>query len=126
MDNYLYPGGLFLFDFNTIYKYSQVIGNTTIAENRENCGFIWENYYYEDEEINEYDVTVFMQQEGDLFRRFTENHYQRGYTPEKMKALVEEAGMEVLCLVDADTLGRVHAESERVYVLARECSKQKQ
>lgn len=126
VDNYLYPGGLFLFDFNTIYKYSQVIGNTTIAENRENCSFIWENYYYEDEEINEYDVTVFMQQEGDLFRRFTENHYQRGYTSEQMKALVERAGMEVLCLMDADTLGKVREESERVYVLARECKKQKQ
>ena len=32
---FLYPGGLFMFDFNTIHKYENVIGNTTIAENRE-------------------------------------------------------------------------------------------
>ena len=42
VNNYLYPGGLFLFDFNTVYKYSQVIGDTVIAENREDCSFIWE------------------------------------------------------------------------------------
>lgn len=123
VNNYLYPGGLFLFDFNTVYKYSQVIGDVTIAENREDCSFIWENYYHEEEEINEYDLTVFVQEEGDCFRRFTENHFQRGYTPETMCGLVEQAGMQVIRLLDADTLGEVTAESERVYVLAREHGK---
>lgn len=123
VNNYLYPGGLFLFDFNTVYKYSQVIGDATIAENREDCSFIWENYYHEEEEINEYDLTVFVQEEGDSFRRFTENHFQRGYTPESMCRLVEQAGMQVIRLLDADTLGEIRAESERVYVLARENGK---
>lgn len=123
VNNYLYPGGLFLFDFNTVYKYSQVIGDTVIAENRENCSFIWENYYHEDEEINEYDLTVFVQEEGEHFRRFTENHFQRGYTPETMCRLVEEAGMQVIRLLDADTMQEITPESERIYVLARERQK---
>ena len=42
--NNLAQDGLFIFDFNTIYKYETVIGDTTIAENREDCSFIWENY----------------------------------------------------------------------------------
>ncbi|MBO5281701.1 MAG: class I SAM-dependent methyltransferase [Lachnospiraceae bacterium] len=120
VNNYLYPGGLFLFDFNTVYKYRQVIGDTVIAENRENCSFIWENYYHEEEEINEYDLTVFVQEEEEYFWRFTENHFQRGYTPETMCRLVEEAGMRVLRLLDADTLQEITPESERIYVLARE------
>ena len=44
VNNYLFPGGIFIFDFNTIYKYEEVIGDTTIAENREDCSFIWENF----------------------------------------------------------------------------------
>ncbi len=123
VDNYLYPGGLFLFDFNTVYKYSQVIGDATIAENREDCSFIWENYYHHEEQVNEYDLTVFVREEGDHFRRFTENHFQRGYTPQAMRRLVEQAGMRVVRLLDADTLGEVTHSSERVYLLARECSK---
>lgn len=123
VNNYLYPGGLFLFDFNTVYKYRQVIGDTVIAENRENCSFIWENYYHEDEEINEYDLTVFVQEEGEHFRRFAENHLQRGYTPETMCRLVEEAGMRVIRLLDADTMQEITPESERIYVLAREQGK---
>ena len=123
VNNYLYPGGLFLFDFNTVYKYSQVIGDAVIAENREDCSFIWENYYHEQEEINEYDLTVFVQEEGEHFRRFVENHLQRGYTPQTMCDLVEQAGMQVIRLLDADTLGGVTDQSQRVYVLAREQGK---
>lgn len=115
---YLYPGGVFIFDFNTVYKYSQIIGDATIAENREDCSFIWENYYHEEQEINEYDLTVFVA-EGTLFRRFQEVHYQRGYCLEQIKALLTRAGMEFLEALDADTHGRVTKESERIYVVAR-------
>ena len=125
VNNYLYPGGIFIFDFNTVYKYEQVIGDTTIAENREACSFIWENYYHEDERINEYDLTIFVKEDQDLFRRFSETHFQRGYTLEEMKDFVEKAGMELLLVMDADTHEAPDEVSERIYVIARECQKQK-
>lgn len=123
VNNYLYPGGIFVFDFNTEYKYREVIGDSTIAENRENCSFIWENYYDEEECINQYDVTVFVQEEEGLFRRFSETHLQKGYTVEQMLGLLKRAGMCVVEVLDADTEGTVTAESERVLVIAREQGK---
>lgn len=124
VNNYLDPHGIFIFDFNTVYKYEEVIGDTTIAENREECSFIWENFYHEEEQINEYDLTIFVKEESEMFRRFTETHYQRGYTLEQMIKLVEAAGLEFVRALDADMKGEVGAESERVYVIAREVSKQ--
>lgn len=123
VNNYLYPGGLFIFDFNTVYKYREVIGDTTIAENREDCSFIWENQYDEESCLNEYDLTVFVRDEGELFRRFTETHVQRGYEAEQMRELVEQAGLDIVEILDADTLGAVTGESERVYIVAREQEK---
>mgnify|MGYP004639111891 FL=1 len=123
VNNYLYPGGLFIFDFNTVYKYETVIGDTTIAESREECSFIWDNFYHEEEQINEYDLTLFVQEEGNQYRRFQETHYQRGYTLEQMKALVEQAGLAFVEAVDADTHEDVTLESERIYVVAREQQK---
>ena len=70
VNNYLFPGGIFIFDFNTDYKYRELIGDTTIAENREDCSFIWENVYDAEEEMNECDLTVFVREEGESFRRF--------------------------------------------------------
>lgn len=80
VNNYLDPGGIFIFDFNTEYKYREVLGDQTIAEAREDCSFIWDNYYYEEERINEYELNLFIREdaesetEGDLYRRFRETH----------------------------------------------------
>ncbi len=124
VNNYLYPGGLFIFDFNTVYKYKEVIGETTIAENREECSFIWENFYHEDEEINEYDLTIFVQSGADTYRKFQETHYQRGYRLEQMEDCVRQAGLTFVEAIDADTHGEVTDVSERIYVVARECGKE--
>ena len=123
VDNYLYPGGVFIFDFNTDYKYREVIGDATIAETKEDCSFIWNNFYDVEEGINEYDLTVFVREEGELFRKFTETHFQRGYTVEQMTGLVEQAGMTVVEVMDADTGEAVTDTSQRVCVVAREVRK---
>lgn len=124
VNNYLYPGGVFIFDFNTVYKYEQVIGDTTIAENREECSFIWDNFYHEEEHINEYDLTIFVKEgKQELFRKFTETHYQRGYTLEEMKSFVATAGLQFIKAIDADTHKAPTKESERIYIVAREQGK---
>lgn len=121
VNNYLLPDGIFIFDFNTVYKYEIVIGDATIAENREQCSFIWENYYHEAEQINEYDLTVFVQEDraDDIYRRFRETHYQRGYRLEQMKDYLQRAGLVFVEAIDADTHEEVIDTSERIYVIAR-------
>ncbi len=122
VNNYLDPDGIFIFDFNTLYKYRDVIGDTTIAENREDYSFIWDNYFHEEEHINEYEVTIFSR-EGELFRKSEETHFQRGYTIEEMKHFVEEAGMVLLEVTDADTEGEVTEISQRIHMIVKEQGK---
>lgn len=124
VNNYLDPGGLFIFDFNTEYKYREVIGDTVIAENRDEGSFIWENAYDEETKINEYDLTIFVPSgEKELYEKHEEVHFQRGYTLEEMKKLLEAAGMIFEKALDADTQAEVTDRSERIYVFARECGK---
>lgn len=123
----LNKGGLFIFDFNTIYKYETVIGDTTIAENREDCAFIWENFYSSEDHLNEYDVTFFSKVETDkpsidgeeTFKRFTETHIQRGYTLDEMKYFIEKAGLKFVTALDEATRKEPTDESERIYIVAR-------
>lgn len=131
VNNYLFPQGLFIFDFNTVYKYAQVIGDATIAENREECSFIWDNYYYGEERVNEYELTLFVRDEKlcdatgqEVCRKLKETHYQRAYTLEEMKSLLARSGMEFLAAYDAFTRGEPNAKSERVCVVAREHGKE--
>ena len=80
VNNYLDPEGLFIFDFNTEYKYRELIGETVIAEDREDVSFIWFNEYDEESHLNDIDLKVFVQEEGDIYQKFQEEHIQRGYT----------------------------------------------
>ncbi|MBR5360997.1 MAG: class I SAM-dependent methyltransferase [Lachnospiraceae bacterium] len=120
VEKFLYPGGLFMFDFNTVYKYSEIIGASTIAENREDCAFIWENYYDDEININEYDVSIFIEQnEPGVFRRYVETHYQKGYTLAGMRKFLEQAGLTVVLARDSDTREEPTAESQRIFIVAR-------
>lgn len=122
VNNYLDPEGIFLFDFNTVYKYKEVIGDSVIAENREECSFIWENYYEDETGINEYDLTVFLK-EGELYRKFEETHYQRGYTLQEVKEALKQAGLVFLEAFDGETYKQPHENSERIFVMAKEQGK---
>lgn len=141
VNNYLDPGGIFLFDFNTEYKYREVMGDCTIAEDRGACSFIWDNCYYEEERINEYDLTLFIregtasgqnegaeeddtEENGALYRKYTETHFQRGYTLEEIRELLSSAGLIFQAAYDMDTREAAGGKSERVCVIARECGKQ--
>ena len=136
VNNYLDPAGVFIFDFNTEYKYREILGEQTIAEDRGECSFIWDNYYYEEERINEYDLTLFVREtgqpdpdtdepdkEGQLYRRYTETHYQRAYTLEEMQRLLEKAGLVFEAAYDMDTKEVPGDTSERICVIAREHGK---
>ena len=123
VNNYLDPKGIFIFDFNTKYKYQKVLGDRTIAEKRDECSFIWDNYYYEDEEMNEYELTLFIQEKGNLYRKFEEVHLQRAYTLEQMIRLVKKSGLEFVTAYDAFTREQPTDTSERIYMVAREQGK---
>ena len=126
VNNYLYPGGIFIFDFNTDYKYREVIGNTTIAENREEGSFIWENEFDEETGINVYDLTLFLPREDGLYEKCEEEHVQKAYSIEAIKAMIVKAGMELVAVCDAYTHNPGDENCERLTFVAREHGKSAQ
>ena len=128
VNTFLFPGGIFVFDFKTLHLYRDVIGDSTIAEDREDCSFIWENWYDDESRINEYDLSLFirenrMGEDDNLFRKYQEIHRQRGYTLEEMKRFAQAAGMTWITEMDSDTMGPVGEESERILCVVRENGK---
>lgn len=118
-ENYLDYGGLFLFDLNTEYKYRMLLGEQTIAENREEGSFIWENSYDEEEKINEYELTLFIREDSGYYRKYEEVHYQRAYPLDTVKELVARSGLKLLQVCDAYTGEPVREDSERICVVCR-------
>ena len=128
INTFLFPRGIFVFDFKTLYLYRDVIGDRTLAEDRDDCSFIWDNWFDPKTNINEYDLSLFIRDAGsdgedNVFRKFREVHEQRGYTLEEMKHYVKEADLEWVTEMDSDTMGPVTAKSERILCVVREKNK---
>ncbi len=129
VNNYLDADGIFIFDMNTIYKYETQLADRVIAENREECSLIWENYYDKETRLNEYDITIYTKAEFEeeeeeelppLFERIEETHLQKAYQTDTVIALLEEAGMEFVAVYGAGTRKLPGPDCERIYFIARE------
>ena len=119
VNHYLESEGVFIFDLNTDYKYKEILADNIFAENREESSFIWENFYDEKTQVNEYDLTLFMHIEDGLYQKNEETHYQRAYSLETIKKLLAKAGLEFVIAYDAFTFKEPKNNSERIYVIAR-------
>lgn len=124
VNNYLDPGGLFIFDMDTPYAYEEVLGDTTFAMNREEGSFIWENTFYPEEMINEVNLTLFVPEEAQdgrlLYEKLEETHVRRAYSVDTIRRLLTEAGMEWVAAYGELSEDEPDKDSERIYILARE------
>ena len=116
---YLEEDGVFIFDVNTSYKYTKLLAENTFAESRDEGSFIWDNYYNEEERINEYDLTLFIPEGDELYRRYTETHYQRNYETETLLKLLKNAGFTDICVYDDYTDAPLCETSERAVFVAK-------
>ncbi len=124
VNNYLDPGGLFLFDLNSEWYYETLCADHTFAESRDECSFIWENSYDEQLRINEYDLTLFLRTENGLYERFLETHCERAWRTEEVFDLLKKAGLEAEGAAEAYTGGPLAEDTERILFCAREKGKE--
>lgn len=123
VNNYLDPNGIFIFDLNTIHKY-ETMGDCTIAENRETGSFIWENSYFPDKKLNQYDLTIFAKDEDERYTKFEETHIQRGYTLDEIKSALKNAGLIFVNSYSAFSKNPISENDERIYIIAKEHGKE--
>lgn len=122
-NNYLDPKGIFIFDMKTAHFYEK-LGDATIAENREDCSFIWENQYFEEDKVNEYELTIFVREEDGRYQKFAEVHDQTAFSIEEVKEAICEAGMTFLHCYKAFTRETGNEEDDRIYFVCQEKGKE--
>lgn len=119
VNQYLEPGGLFIFDINTKYKYKEILADHVYADTYDDAAFIWQNQYDEAACLNDYMVTFFIEEADGRYQKYEELHTQRGYEVEEIVQCIETADMRVEALYDGFTLQPPKAESERICFVVR-------
>ena len=115
--NHLKSNGLFIFDVNSYYKLSEILGNNIYTYSEEEVFYTWENVFEED--LLSMLLTFFVKK-GELYERFEEEHLERAYTEEQLEKELEKANLEVIAKFDGYTENYVQANTERiVYVVKK-------
>ena len=116
----LRPGGLFLFDMNTIQGLATRWGNRVwvIQDNEEALEVDQSDFDY-DAGIATLKVNAFLRRERDLYERVREIHRERGYPVPAIDAELGAAGFEVLGRWASPEFAQVAPQTERVFYAAR-------
>lgn len=116
---HLSDSGLFIFDMKTKYKFKEVFGDNIYADQTDEAAYIWENFYDDEEEINEYEVTFFIKDEDGRYTKMVENHYQRAYEDTTVRKLLEEAGLKIVDVYDDYSFKEPTATTERLTYIVK-------
>ncbi len=120
VNNYLYPGGLFIFDINTPYKFENILSSNVFCETSDDVSYIWQNSYDKKSRLCRFDLTFFVK-EGLHYRRFDEIHYERSYKIGELEQLLEKCGMTVKGIYEAFSFKKPGSKCDRIFFV---CKKQ--
>ncbi len=116
--NYLNPGGLFIFDVNTQYKFEKILADNLYYEIGDDVTYIWENEYNPKTKKARFDLTFFVRQ-GHMFERFDETHFERAYTDEEIMDYINHSQLLHISTFDGLTLKKPSPSSERVFYVCK-------
>lgn len=119
VQNYLNPGGLFIFDTNSSYKLSQVLGNETFYELDNEISWVWQNTYDSKKRITTFDLTFFVKNQNGLYERFEENHKERAFSREEIVQALESTGLKLLGDYGNLTFKRPAPKEERIFYVVQ-------
>ncbi len=115
--NHLKDNGIFIFDINSYYKLSEVLGNNIYTYSSEDVFYTWENVFEND--LVSMFLTFFVKK-GHLYERFEEEHLEKAYKEFIIEDLLKQCKFEILNKFDGYTTKDVQANSERiVYVVKK-------
>lgn len=88
---WLRPGGLFLFDVNTLYKFRRMDGEVYLDET-EDTYCVWRTGFSEKTKICTYWVDLFKESPDGTWERFAEEHRERAWEEAQLRTMLEKAG----------------------------------
>ncbi len=120
--NYLDPGGLFLFDVNTPYKFRHVYGDNAYILEDDSSLCAWQNDFDAQSGLCRFYLSVFREQSNGSYRRYDEEQCERCYTEEELRDALLWAGFTDITFF-GDTDGSAPTDRTERWQIAARCKK---
>ncbi len=125
VNNFMNDGGLFVFDVNTPYKFKNIYGNNAYILENENVLCAWQNTFDDNTKICDFDLSFFVNQDNDNYKRIDESQKERMYTDEEIQAFLKETGFELIGVYSDYAFNAYSETDERWYYVCRAKNKNK-
>lgn len=116
--NSLKKDSLFIFDLNSENKLRNVLGNNSYIYEYENIFYTWQNFLDEEENIVDFVLDFFIEEDG-LYRRITEEQSEKIYTNEFILKTLKEVGFQEINYIDFDTGEKVDSNTQRILFVSK-------
>ena len=111
------PGGLFLFDVNSLYKHREVLGDNAFVYEYADLFCVWQNTQAPEDTV---EITLdFFVRQGERYDRYTDWFCERAYPHEMLCAALQQAGMQLLKVYADDTMSPPDDKSQRLIYVAK-------
>ncbi|MGN0520697.1 MAG: class I SAM-dependent methyltransferase [Candidatus Fimenecus sp.] len=120
---FLNPGGILLFDTNTLYKHREILGNNTFVYDTDAVYCVWQNELQPDEKTVDISLDFFIPASDDepIYERESEQFSECAYSGAEWEEMLKNAGFTVLGVFDGYTENPLTDTSERaVYAVRKE------
>lgn len=86
------PGGVFLFDMNSVYKHRVVLGNNTFVFEDDDTFLVWQNELEEETDTVNMAFDIFTREPDGSYLRTQDENTERAYSVETVNRLALQAG----------------------------------
>lgn len=115
---FMNPGGVFLFDVNTVYKHREILGCNTFIYDTADVYCVWQNTL--DRDRDTVHITLdFFEREGTLYRRSGESFSERAYSHGELCVMLAAAGFELVSVYRELSFDAPKEDSQRNVYLVR-------
>lgn len=116
---FMQPGGVFIFDVNTIYKHQSVLADNTFVYESEDAFLVWQNSLQDNGRSVDIMLDIFVQKTDGSYERSSEDFTETAFSIEELKQALKIAGFTDICVYDDMTLNIAKENSQRLYFVAR-------
>lgn len=112
------PGGVFIFDVNTVYKHKNVLGDNAFVYEYPDVFCVWQNSF--NGQDNTVDIELdFFEKSGETYKRRSENFSERAYEIDFLKSLLDKTGFDTEFVFDDMSREPLKEDSQRAVIAAR-------
>jgi len=116
---FLKPGGIFIFDMNSRWKFENVLDGNTFVYDEQDVYCVWQNDYNRKTKLCDFYLTFFGEQRDGSYFRTDELHRERAYSQRHMEKLIKEAGLSLLGVYGELTFDEPKEDCQRLFYVVR-------